>query len=395
MPLYKRNIIVLACTIFLASMSWNQIVPFLPKFLEEIGAKGKVIQWTGFIFSIQSVAAIICAPLWGKLGDSYGRKVMTIRAGIFLCAIYFSMSYCTAPWQLALLRFMNGALTGFIPGSVALIATNTPTDRVAKYVATAQSCQAAGQVAGPAIGGFLAMVFLYRGSMRASGIAILVSVLLVLIFVQEPNKTRDERHTSLIQDFTFAIKSPLLAALMFGTMMQGFLIMAISPFVVLHVREIAPGSSDMLAGAVYAFPAVALLLTAHLWSRTGERIGHERVIKLGLVGGAVVCFMLIFTRNVWWFAGVYLLTGVCIAAVQACTAALTCRKVPEVFRGRAFGMQTSAGVVGACAAPLASGWIGSSAYGIPAIFVMTAIVLAIGAVAFSVLVGRASGELTL
>ena len=394
MPQYQRNIIVLSCTIFLASMSWNQIVPFLPRFLEEIGAKGSLYQWTGIIFSAQSLAAIVSAPLWGKLGDSYGRKMMTIRAGVFLCAIYFLMSYCTSPWQLAALRFMNGALTGFIPGSIALIATNTPTGQVARYVATAQSCQAAGQIAGPAIGGFLAMLFLYRGSMRASGVAILVSVLLVLFFVKEPNKTREVRHTSLMQDVTFAIKSPLLAALMFGTMMQYFLIMSISPFVVLHVREIAPGGSDMLAGTIYAFPAIALLMTAHLWSKTGERIGHQRVIRMGLVSGAVVCFLLVFTKNIWWFGGVYLLTGVCIAAVQACTAALTCRKVPEVFRGRAFGMQTSAGVVGSCTAPLAAGWIGSVS-GVPAIFAMTAVVLAIGAIVFTTLTGRASGELEL
>lgn len=388
MPLYKRNIIVLSCTIFLASVSWNQIVPFLPKFLEEIGAKGSLYQWTGFIFSLQSVAAIICAPLWGKFGDSYGRKLMTIRAGVFLCAIYFAVSYCQAPWQLAALRFLNGALTGFIPGSIALIATNTPSDRVARYVATGQSFQAAGQVAGPAIGGFLAMALTYRGSMRASGVAILVSVLLVLIFVREPNKTRDHSHTSLIQDFVFAVRSPLIAALMFGTMMQGFLLMSISPFVVLHVRDLSPHGSDLVAGAIYAFPAVALLLTAQPWSRTGERIGHEQVIRAGLIGGAVICALLVFARNIWLFAGVYLLTGASIAAVQVCCAALTCRKVPETFRGRAFGMQTSAGVVGACVAPLASGFI-AGIWGVYAIFAMASVVLGSGAVAFSILASRA------
>ncbi|MGE5598601.1 MAG: MFS transporter, partial [Bacteroidota bacterium] len=200
MSVHQRNLLILCFTIFLAAAGWNMILPFLPLFLGELGVKTGLAQWSSFIFAAQSLAAIYMQPFWGRLGDRVGRKPMIVRAGLCLAGIYFLMSACRTPIQLATLRFLNGALTGFIPGSFALIATNTPEEVSGRYVATAQSASAFGSITGPVFGSILAGIAGYRGSMRLCGIIVLSATMLVLLLVREERRPAPGARSTLLAD---------------------------------------------------------------------------------------------------------------------------------------------------------------------------------------------------
>jgi DHA1 family multidrug resistance protein-like MFS transporter len=354
--------------------------------MQEMGVKGKdLLPWTGIIFSAQSVASIVAQPFWGKMGDKYGRKPITIRAGFGLVVIYFGMSLVTNVWQLLGVRILNGVLTGFIPGAMALIATNTPREIAPRYMATAQTSSAAGQIIGPLIGGLLAAVFGYRGSMRVSGTAVLLCTLLVIWLVKEPNKSEVAEPTSLIEDFAASLKSPVLGSIMLTVMLYGLAVSAINPFLTLHISKIAPGSPDWVAGVIYSLPPIALVLTAHLWTRYGEKKGYHKSIVAGLAGSAVCILMLAVTHNIWIFSLAFFAAGVFLASINPSTAALIIVRVSEGFRGRAYGMQTSASTFGAFLAPILAGYI--AAYlGIPAIFAFMGCVLLAGTLVFPALV---------
>ncbi|MHB9037299.1 MAG: MFS transporter [Armatimonadota bacterium] len=385
MPYYRRNLYVLSITIFLAAASWNQIIPFLPLFLKQMGVGKSLYGWVSIVFAAQAVASMVAQPFWGKLGDSYGRKAMVVRAGICLTAIYFGMSLCNAPWQLALLRFLNGALTGFIPGSITLIATNTPDEFAPRSVATAQTASAAGLIIGPALGGLLAVMLGYRGAMRISGLAVFVSTLLVWRLVQEPKKPGAIEKTSLLQDFATALRSPVQLAIFFAVFAAWLFNNAINPYLTLHLGRM--GAPNWLLGIVFSLPAVAFLLSAHSWTRFGERVGFERIILIGLVGGGAAGTLLAFAPSVWVFGVIYFVCGVWMAAVQPGTAALTCTEVEESFRGRSYGIQQSACMLGALVAPLAAGRVGS-AFGLRSIFLFVGTAMLLGAVVFRLLVAR-------
>lgn len=387
MPYYRRNLYVLTVTIFLTAVSWNQIVPFLPLFLKELGTRPEhLVQWSTGIFALQAAAAIIAHPFWGKLGDRYGRKPMVLRAGVCLAGIYYGMSFCTAPWQLATFRFLNGALTGFIPGSFALLATNTPSDEAPKALATAQTSAAAGTIIGPALGGLLAALAGYRGSMQVSGTAVLLSTLLVLLLVKEPNKPRVTDKTSLLQDFAISLNSPILVSIMITVMLQGGFGAAVAPMLALHLAALGGGQSpDWVTGVVFALPAVAFVLTARLWTKLGESWGYDRVIVVGLLGGAAVTIVLVFAHNVMVFGTLYFLAGIWLAAISPATAAVICLKVDENFRGRAYGMQSSATMFGALLFPIAAGQIGA-AFGLNSIFLMISASFIVGSFVFRMFV---------
>jgi len=388
MPYYRRNIYILSVTVFLASLSWQQVVPFLPKFLREIGGGGphyKVM--VSLLFMVQSLAAIVCQPLWGKIGDNVGRKPMIIRAGFCLAGVYFGMSVCRAPWQLLICRFLNGALTGFIPGSFALVGTNTPEDEAPRYVAILETTSNTGVIIGPAFGAILAQIAGYRCSLAVSGTAVLLSTLVVWLFVQEPNKVVPKQRTSLIQDFGIALRSPIQSSLLFTMMLTWMFGAAISPFLILHLDTLRGWCPWWLPAVIFSLPATAFVLSAYRWSCLGQEWGYHRNILIGLTGSAIGAFLLFFMHNVWGFAFIYFAIGFCLATLSPAIGAITCTMVPEEFRGRAYGIQQAAGTFGALMASFIAGQI-ATAFSYGHIFLFIGILFFSGAFVFKALVNR-------
>ena len=385
MPYYRKNLLILSTTIFLTAVSWNQVMPFLPLFMKDMGLKHNLLGWVGIVFAIQSAASIIAQPFWGKMGDKYGRKPMAIRAGLCLAGIYFAMSVVQTPMQLAVLRFLNGALTGFIPMSMALIATNTPQELAPRSIATAQTASAAGLIVGPAIGGLLAGLVGYRGSMQVSGSAVFISTLLVLWLVQERSRDEVVEPTSLLQDFAISLRSKVLSSVMLTVMVYGVFVAAISPILALHLSSMSSHATVWLTGIVFSLPPIALVLTAHSWTRLGERWGYHHGIQIGLVGAGLCGLGLSLIHNIWMFSGLFFVTGIFLAALNPSTGAIICTRVKASFRGRAYGMQSSASMVGSLVAPLAATRIGA-AFGLSSVFTFIGISALVGSFAFFLLV---------
>lgn len=378
MPYYRINLIVLGICTFLASASWTQVVPFLPVYLNELGAGARLLEWSGLVYSAQYVAGIVMAPLWGRLADRHGRKLMAIRAGLCLSAIYYLTGFAQAPWHVLLLRFLNGALTGFIPASIALIATNTPKELAARYVASVQTTQALGSVVGPVIGGLLAGVFGIRGSLFLSGSAVLTSVILVAIFVREANKVRPGEQRSFWQDTAAALHSPVLLRVMGITLLAVVGSLAIQPILALYVAELSGSASTSLSGLIFSLPGIAFVLSANRWVRLGQHRGYSWVVQVGLLGAALTGVLLSLAGSIANFALLFFAQGVFIAGLRPVAAAIISEEVEERVRGQAFGMQQSATTLGGLFGPIVAGAVGSL-LGKGAVFAAIGMLLFLGA----------------
>jgi DHA1 family multidrug resistance protein-like MFS transporter len=360
MMYYRRNLLVLSLTSFLASCSLYQIVPFLPMFIKELGATGGVTFWSGAVLAAQTIAAIVMLPYWGKLADKYGRKLMIIRAGICAVFIYLGMSYCRNVWQLLLLRVLNGLLTGFIPASITLVGTNTPQPKAARSVAIIQSAVAFGTIAGPSVGSILANWVGYRGSMLVSGAMGVMAVLLVYILVEERQKvTACIQKTSLCQDFRLALKKSVLVTALCSDMADSFVMTAGQPVLILYIQELAGTRANLFAGPIFSLPGLALVLTNYCWCRLGERYAFQRIILLGLTGAGFFIVLQGLVREIWWFATTYFLAGLFSAAISPNTAGLVATGVEKDFQGRAFALQQSSRNFGGFLAPLLAGFLGN------------------------------------
>lgn len=380
---YRRNLYVLALTSFMAGVSWNQVIPFLPLYLTDLGATpDNVSYWSGLIYSMHFASALIMMPIWGRLSDRYGRKPMAVRAGVSLSVIYFSMSLVQAPWQLALCRFLNGALTGFIPMSTALLATNTPKQYASRYMAGIQTAVAAGNMLGPFLGAAMAAAFGIRGAMRLSSIVIFTGAMLVAILVQERNKpTGITERSTLIDDFRLAFKSPILWVVLFINVVASIGTVGVQPILSLHVEHLVDQSSawivsmkETMVAAVFMLPAIGVVLTAARWVRLSETRGIHPVVLISLVGSGISSILAGLTGNLILFMIIFFVNGLFIAALRPIAAAIIATEVEPEFHGRAFGMQTSAQTIGGLIGPLAGGLV-AGIWGNQSVFVMVGCML--------------------
>lgn len=377
---YKRNFIILAFCIAFAAVSYQIIIPFLPKYLEEMDLTyGQISFWTGLIFSSQAMAMMIANPIWGKVGDTYGRKLMIIRAGTVITLMFIALYFCTKPYQILLVRFINGFFTGYIPASIALISTNSPKEKMLPLVAAAQSCMAVGQIIGPSLGGILSSTVGFRNTSLISAGLVFTITFIALLFVKEVNKPKNVEKTPFFQDLKEMIIGSNQKLLFYFCFMQGFCITSIMPFVVIHLSH--SNVKDWIVGCIYAFPAVGMIIFAQKCSKLGRTFGFDKVLKIAIFAIGIIMILISINNNVYWFSIMFFLYGLALAVVITNVTAKTVSGVDESHRGRVLSVQDSFKTLGNVVAPISVGII-AKVYSTNMAFLVVGIALIVTGILF-------------
>jgi MFS family permease len=100
-------------------------------------------------------AAALVSPLWGRLADRYGRKLILIRASLGMAIVMSMMGLAQNVYQLVLLRALVGLVGGYASGAMVLVATKTPKSRSGWALGTLSTGVLAGNLIGPLLGGAL------------------------------------------------------------------------------------------------------------------------------------------------------------------------------------------------------------------------------------------------
>ncbi|WP_297831369.1 MFS transporter, partial [Pseudomonas sp.] len=154
---WQRNLAVCVFGSFTTIIAMTLLLPFLPLYVEHLGVSdpAAVVQWSGVAFGATFLSAAFTAPLWGRLGDRYGRKLMLIRASLGMAIAMSLIGLAENVWQLVLLRLLAGLLGGYASGATILVATQTPKARSGWALGMLSSGIMAGSLVGPLIGGLL------------------------------------------------------------------------------------------------------------------------------------------------------------------------------------------------------------------------------------------------
>jgi hypothetical protein len=124
-----------------------------------------------------------------------------------------------------------------------------------------------------------------------------------------------------------------------------------------------------------AYPHACLLLVDTYDTIRSGVPNAIRVAKELEAGTAMACLAL--APSIWWFGTGYFIYGLFAAALAPSAACLIATKIPEEFRGRAYGVQQSAGMLGGLIGPIAAGWVGDR-FGLNYIFIFTGAVSLVG-----------------
>jgi EmrB/QacA subfamily drug resistance transporter len=152
-------LIALMLAIFLGALDQTIVAVSMPA----ISAQFKDVSLLAWVISGYMVAMTVAVPIYGKLGDLYGRRrLMLFGMGLFtlaslLCGLAQSME------QLVLARIIQGiGAGGMISVSQAIIGDIVPPRERGRYQGYFSSMYAVASVAGPVLGGYMTEYLSWR-----------------------------------------------------------------------------------------------------------------------------------------------------------------------------------------------------------------------------------------
>ena len=89
------------------------------------------------------------APVWARLADRYGRKLMVARSLVSFVVIMALMAFVHAPWQVLALRAIQGFFAGYGPIAMTMAAESAPPEHMATAIGWVQTAQRLGPALGP------------------------------------------------------------------------------------------------------------------------------------------------------------------------------------------------------------------------------------------------------
>ena len=375
----KRNLRIMWFANFFVGASMTLVLPFISLYIETFGdfSDTYVQHWSGWTFAVTFVTAFLFAPLWGRIGDTFGRKKILIFSGLGLATSLFLMGFVTSVWQLFLLRLFTGIFTGFIPMSQAFISTQTPKSIAGRVLGTLQTGNITGSLMGPLFGGMLADSVGFASTFQLASFAILISVVLVFATREFKLETKAGIQTSYTSKevLLHIVRNPIMiSVLLLSTLIQ-IANFSIQPILSLFVTELH-GYENLAFFSGVAFSATGLgnLLMTKRWGSIGDRFGYLKLLVILLFVTGLFYLPGAFITEYWQLVTIRFILGVTMGGLIPLRVAYIRQEAPIAMQGEVLGYNTSLQFLGNIIGPSLGGVI-SGFFGFSSVFFTTSILL--------------------
>ncbi|RPF53989.1 MFS transporter [Aquisalibacillus elongatus] len=378
--LAKRNLAIMWFANFFVAGSMTMVMPFLSLYIETFGnfSDDYVQTWAGYTFGITFLTAFAVSPIWGRIGDRYGRKPILMIAAFGLATSVFLMGEVQTVFQLFLLRFIMGVFTGFIPLSQALISTQTQKGISGRVLGTLQTGTVTGTLMGPLLGGVLADSFGYAQAFQMTSVTIFIAGLLVAFGLKEFRVKDDENEQESYtrkEVLTFIIGHPMLISVIILSMFVQVAHFAVQPILALYVSELnGPANLAFISGIAFSITGLGNLLMTRRWGRIADRVGYEKILIGLLIAAGLVYLPGAFVNEVWQLVIVRFLLGVTLGGIIPVRMAYIRQVAPINMQGEVMGYNTSLRFLGNVLGPVLGGIV-AGWYNISSVFIMTSVML--------------------
>ncbi|AMB85870.1 disulfide bond formation protein DsbA [Pseudomonas agarici] len=158
-PAIRSILIALMLAIFLGALDQTIVAVSIPA----ISAQFKDVGLLAWVISGYMVAMTVAVPIYGKLGDLYGRrKLMLFGMGLFTLASLFC-GMAQSMEQLVIARIIQGiGAGGMISVSQAIIGDIIPPRERGRYQGYFSGMYAVASVVGPVLGGYMTEYLSWR-----------------------------------------------------------------------------------------------------------------------------------------------------------------------------------------------------------------------------------------
>ncbi|MCC3779844.1 MFS transporter [Streptomyces sp. UNOB3_S3] len=268
--LRTRQIHAVAACYFVASFAALGLPPYLTEILPSLG--DREARWAGLLYIVPTVFGALCAPVWGRLADRYGRKRLLLRAQLGL-----AVSFVLAGWADSLPAFaaalvLQGVLGGTFAASNGYLAAAIDGHRLSWALTLMQGAARLALVAAPVVVGSLSPWITPHRQYAVLAVLPLAAALM-LAALPEPPRTRRDEHPAPDTgetagdggDTAADPTSPATGALrtLYALEFAFVLATVVSyPYLITLIGQRLPGLGSVAGGVLFALPHVCYPLLA-------------------------------------------------------------------------------------------------------------------------------------
>ena len=394
---WRSNLYVLWFAEFIAVVAFNVINPILPLYVRELGVEGEkqARLWAGLVFSAHGITMIVFAPVWGALSDRHGRKLMVERAMFGGGTIVALMTLAQNVQQLALLRALQGVLTGTVTAATALVAASAPREHTGSAMGSLQMAVYLGASVGPLLGGVVADMLGFRAAFVLTSALLFLAGLAVLRFVREPdvvdsfvdsNRIWKTGSGVSLRARVSSLLSPVLGSASVLGLLGVRLLMRLAvrlpmPTLPLFIEIITPPSTRVATttGLITGFGALAGAVGGQCLGKLSDRVGYRSILIACTAASALFYFpQTLVDKPVWLFI-LQGCAGLAIGGIVTSISTALATVAPEGREGIVYGVDASVVSVANAIGPM-TGSLLAAHFGLRTPFLAAAVVFMLAGV---------------
>jgi DHA1 family multidrug resistance protein-like MFS transporter len=383
--LWWRNAAGMTTVVFIAFFGFNFVIPLLPLFAQLLGVTGigQTALLGGVLFAIAPLLSAFSSPVWGVVADRFGRKRMVQRALAVSVGAYTLMAMATSIWHVVALRAVIGIFGGFYSMSLAYLMAVTPSSKASIAIGLLQGAQIGGTIAGPAIAGYVADAYGLRASFYAGAVVVAIGFMLLVVLAEDDRAIGARvdapavrlRADDDLADVSGALRRawrgaagglsdlgvvinlpgflPILGALLLTQMVDR----SYGPILPLYVKELGAPDNEVasLSGLIVSLGAAAMGLSAGASGLVASRWRPDWLLIASLVAGVTLCAPMALVQTPTQFLVVRVLLGLFAGGTVTLVMSLANTRIPTGSKGAAFGVISSANLLGTAVSPLVTG----------------------------------------
>ena len=377
----RRNILAAAGAGSIGFTGFTLVMPFLPLYIAELGTTdvGEIALWTGLTLGATPTVTAISAPLWGRVGDRYGNKLLVIRSLTAFILTKAAMAFVTAPWQLFALRALLGVFAGYGALTMSMAAQSAPRDKIARAIGTVQTGHRLGPAIGPVIGGVLAPIVGLRNAFLVAAAFYAAAMLLIIIVYKDP--PRDLKAAAKARGgwdvFSQLIRLPGFLLALFVIFGLQTVDRSFGPVLPLFVSQVGVDGDriPLIAGVLFSLGAISAAAGSQLAPRLLERRTPKWVIVSGSLTAAIALGAIVLAPSLGVLATAIVVAGTAMGSSTTAIYAVAGGLLPPEAHSTGFGIMTTASLLGLAVSPVAAGLIGSA--GLRIVFIADVVLLMI------------------
>jgi DHA1 family multidrug resistance protein-like MFS transporter len=361
---WQRNVWALSLCVFIAFVGFQFFSPFLPLYVRELGVTdpATIALWSGLLAAITPAVSGLLSPVFGRLADRFGRKMMLIRSLAGFTIVIAAMGLVTSVRQLFVARLLQGLFAGFTPMAMAVASVSAPRDQASIAIARVQGAQLLSVAVGPAIGGMVASHLGIRPAFFVTaGMCVVALVALIFLFREvhsaSPGEARARGRSAPLREF---LRYPHFVPVMALLLIAQFIDRGLSLLIPLQVARMPGVEAAATSGLIISVAAVGATLSASAAARLAQVVPVGQLLLVQLLVGGAFCGVMALADTRLPLLVLRLVVALCLGGALTMAYTLGGTIVPAETRGAAFGWLALGVQIGTAASPMLNGWVAAS-----------------------------------